>query len=213
LAVKRRTRWLTARPERSPLIDARERPERFDAVFVAYWDNVLRFMVRRTFDPEVAFDITAETFTTMLAHLHDFRGDTEAAGQAWMWRIARSQLTKWHESGSVERRNRDRLKIDVASPGTDELERIEELADTEALRRRVRRALTTLQPGPRRLLEMRVVQEWSYDEVAVELGISTDAARVRIARALAVLRAAVDQLADDEDEPNRDILISEELLT
>ncbi len=199
----------------APLVDARERIDTFDAVFVAYWDDVLRFMMRRTFDPEVAFDLTSETFTTMLAHIQEFRGDTEAVGQAWMWRIARSQLGKWYESGRVERRNRDRLNIDVVTPGTDELDRIEEFADTAPLRLRVRQALTALEPAPRRLLERRVIQEWSYDEVARELGISNDAARVRIARALSLLRAAVDQLADDDDDEdsNQGATVSEELLT
>jgi RNA polymerase sigma factor (sigma-70 family) len=182
----------------APLIDARERPETFDMVFLAYWDDVLRFMVRRTFDPEVAFDITAETFTTMLAHIHELRGDTEAVGQAWMWRIARSQLGKWYENGSVERRNRDRLKIDVVSPGTDELERIEELVDTEALRRRVRRALASLEESPRKVLELRVVKEWSYVEIAEEFNLTTQAVRRRVARALALLAERLDEPTDDE---------------
>jgi RNA polymerase sigma factor (sigma-70 family) len=203
---------ISDRHRRSPILRARDRPETFDAVWLAYWDGVLRFMVRQTFDPEVAFDLAAETFTAMLAQVREFRGETEGAGQAWMWGIARNQLRRWYESGSVERRYRDLLKIDVGSAGTDELDRIEELADLEPLRQRVREALTTLDPGPRRVLELRVIQEWSYDEVAVELGISTDAARVRIARALAVLRTALAELGDDHDETTRDA-ISKELLT
>jgi RNA polymerase sigma factor (sigma-70 family) len=207
-----RPRWISAWRSPSPIVDARERPETFDAVYGAYWDAMLRFMVRRTFDAEVAFDLTAETFTKMLAHIREFRGETEIAGQAWMWTIARSELTKWHKSGDVARRYRDRLNIDHRSPGTDELDRIEELADVEPLRRIVQRALTTLEPGPRQVLELRVIQEWSYDEVADELGISSNAAQIRVARALALLTKAVAQLANDDDDYRAEA-ISEELLT
>jgi RNA polymerase sigma factor (sigma-70 family) len=189
---------LRRRRDDSPILRARDRPEMFDAVWLAYWDTVLRFMARHTFDPEVAFDLAAETFTTMLAHIRELRGDTEAAGQAWMWSIARHQLSRWYESGSVERRYRDRLKIDVGSPGTDELERIEDLADMEPLRQRVRRALDSLEESPRRLLHLRVVEHWSYTEVATELGVTTSAARRRVARALALLNERFHETADEQ---------------
>jgi RNA polymerase sigma factor (sigma-70 family) len=204
--------WIAARRSRSPIVDARKRPEAFDAVYGTYWDVMLRFMVRRTFDAEVAFDLAAETFTKMLAHIREFRGETEAAGQAWMWTIARSELAKWYKSGDVARRYRDRFNVDPRSPGTDELERIEELADVEPLRRTVQRALATLEPGPRLVLELRVVQEWSYDEVAAALGISVNAAQIRVARALALLAKAVAQLANDDDDYRAEA-ISEGLLT
>jgi RNA polymerase sigma factor (sigma-70 family) len=47
-------------------------------------------------------------------------------------------------------------------------------------------------PSPqRRALELRVVQQLSYDEVAGELGCSQNAARLRVSRALRTLTTAL----------------------
>jgi RNA polymerase sigma factor (sigma-70 family) len=47
-------------------------------------------------------------------------------------------------------------------------------------------------PSPqRRALELRVVQQLSYDEVAGELGCSQNAARLRVSRALRTLTSAL----------------------
>jgi RNA polymerase sigma factor (sigma-70 family) len=175
------------RRQKSPLLWARDHPEDFDVVFVRYHERVLRFMVRATFDPEVAFDLMAETFTLMLANLHAFEGETERAGEAWMWAIARNGLNRWFRQADTARRYREFLIGDVRSPGTEELERIEELADMEPLRARVGQALSSLDDASRDLLQWRVVEQWSYDEIAEALDITPRAALHRVARALAKL--------------------------
>jgi RNA polymerase sigma factor (sigma-70 family) len=189
------------RLRRSPIVRARDRPEAFEVVFATYWEVVLRFMTRRTFDAEVALDLTAETFTTMLANREQFRGETEEEGRAWMWAIARSQLSKWHESGHVANRHRHRFAVDAGTAAADELDRIEDLAAIAPLRRVVRDALEGLPAGPRTILDLRVVEEWSYDEIAVKLGITTNAARIRVARALALLEDAVASAGGDAPTP------------
>ncbi len=168
-------------------MEARARPEKFDAVFLAYWDSVLPFMVRQTFDPEVAFGLTAETFTTMLANIRSFRGETEVAGQAWMWDIARSQLRGWFDTGRVGDGHRNQLKIDIGPPEADELAIFEQLADLDPFRLQVQAAIHALDESPRRLLQLRVSERRSYPEIAEEVGITSDAAQRRVARALALL--------------------------
>ena len=49
-------------------------------------EAILAFLVRRTWDPEVAVDILAETFAVALEGRHRFRGrDREAAGGVAVW--------------------------------------------------------------------------------------------------------------------------------
>src|SRR4051794_11764390 len=86
-------------------VRARKDPGTFGDVYLAYHDQVLRYLVRQTFDPEVAFDLMAETFAEMLAGIAGFRGATEDEGRQWMWTIARHQLYRWRERGRVERRH------------------------------------------------------------------------------------------------------------
>jgi RNA polymerase sigma factor (sigma-70 family) len=203
--------WPGNRRRRSPIVQARDHPETFEMVFLTYWDQLLRFMVRRTFDPEAAYDLTAETFTAMLANIERFRGVTERQGQAWMYAIARSELRKWYEDGEASRHHRDHFELDLPSPEADELERIEELADIEPVRRVVIEAMGNLPPGHRRVLELRVVQELTYNELAAELATTTNAARVRVARAVAALYDAVEQLG--EDDARYQAVTSQEQLT
>lgn len=187
------------RRQKTPLLWARDHIEDFDIVFVKYHERVLRFMVRATFDPEAAFDLTAETFTLMLANLHTFRGKTEQEAEAWMWAIARNGLSRWYRQAGTARRYREFLVGEVRSPGTEELERIEELADIEPLRARVATALDALDEASRCLLQWRVVEQRSYEEIAQELDITPRAALHRVARALAKLADRFHELDGDED--------------
>ena len=86
----------------SLFVRAREDPERFADVYLAYRDQVLRFFARRTLDPEIAFDLMAETFAEMFSGLSGFDGETEAQGRAWMWSIAKNELIDWRRNGDVD---------------------------------------------------------------------------------------------------------------
>jgi RNA polymerase sigma-70 factor (ECF subfamily) len=181
----------------SLFVRARERPETFGDVFRAYHEPVLRFMARRTFDPETATDLTAETFAKMLANLGKFRGSTEEQGREWMWTVARNQLADWHRRGHVERRYIERVgvRVDLLP---DEYARIEELADFAVLRGLVRRALERLRDVDRQVLQLRVVDERSYDEIAEVLGTTVSAVRQRVSKALREVAQHLDELGDDE---------------
>jgi RNA polymerase sigma factor (sigma-70 family) len=193
----------------SLFVRARERPETFGDVFREYHAPVLRFMARRTLDPEVATDLMAETFAQMLANLSKFRGTTEDAGRDWMWTIARNQLVDWHRRGHVERRYLERVGVEHKTLDADEYARIEELADIAGLRELVRAALHRLKPEQRRVIELRVVEERSYDEIAEILNTSLGGARQRLSKALRELAGIVNAPSPD-DGPHAD---PKELLT
>jgi RNA polymerase sigma factor (sigma-70 family) len=186
-----RSRLLGRGNSRSLFVTAREEPENFGAVYLAYRDQVLRFLVRQTLDPEVAFDLMAETFADLFARLPDFRGDTEEQGRAWMWAITRAQLAGWRRRGAVERRNLERIGIPVPSLGPQEYERIEELADLDRLRPLLQGALAQLTDDQRYILEQRVVAHREYDDLAREAGTSAVAIRNRVSRALRQLSAVL----------------------
>src|SRR3954453_11279329 len=111
---------------RPGFVRARADPAAFAEVYLEHHDHVLRYFARRTFDPETAFDLMAETFAELFAHIDDFRGESEEQGRAWMWAAARHQLSRWRQRGAVERRSLARLGIPVAALGQAEYERIEE---------------------------------------------------------------------------------------
>jgi RNA polymerase sigma-70 factor (ECF subfamily) len=185
-------------------VGAREDPSTFADVYVEYHEQVLRFFARRTFDPETAFDLMAETFAELFAHIDGFRGETEEQGRAWMWTVARHQLYRWRERGIVERRSIERLGIPIATLGQVEYERIEDLADLQRVRPQLEQALDQLGSEQREALQLRVLEHREYDDIAQQCGASPQVIRARVSRGL---RQLAKSLA--EAEPTA----SEELLT
>jgi RNA polymerase sigma factor (sigma-70 family) len=156
---------------------------------------LVQFFQRRTYDPDAAVDLMAETFAAAFRDRRSFRGSDGEAAAAWLFGIARHQLSGYYRRGKVERRALARLGVERRDLTDTEVERIEQLAGTDDLRGEVARALDALSAKDREALELRVVQERPYDEVARLLRVSEQAARQRVSRAL---RALGSGLAVDE---------------
>jgi RNA polymerase sigma-70 factor (ECF subfamily) len=155
-------------------------------------EEILAFLVRRTWDPEVAVDILAETFAVAIEGRHRFRGPGREAARAWLYGIARHQLADHFRRDGAQRRALARLGIE-RRPLTDlEYERIEELAGSRELRDRVAEELDALPVDQREAVRLRVVEEQGYQTLARTLDISQDTARARVSRGLQALRAAID---------------------
>lgn len=187
----------------SSFVRARQDPATFADVYVAYHEQVLRFFARRTLDPETAFDLMAETFAELFAHIDRFRGDTEDQGRAWMWTIARHELYRWRERGIVERRSIERLGIPIATLGQVEYERIEDLADLQRFRPHLEQAMERLGAKQRQALTLRIIEHRSYDEIAQECGASEDVVRARVSRGL---RQLAKSLAEAEPAESQELL-------
>jgi RNA polymerase sigma factor (sigma-70 family) len=168
----------------SGFVRAREDRATFGDVYREYHQQVLGYFARRTLDPDIAFDLMAETFAELFAHIDEFRGTSEEQGRAWMWTVARHQLYRWRERGVVERRSLERLSIPLAAFGPDEYERIEDLADLQRVRLQLADALDRLCAEQRTALTLRVVEHRGYDEIAEACGASEQAVRARVSRGL-----------------------------
>ena len=177
------------------LVASTDDAEAFHDFYVANRRRVLRFMTRRAPDPDSAHDLAAETFAVALQRRHQFRGHTEAEAAAWLFAIARTQLSVYWRRGSAERRALALVGVEVAPSELPEFERVEELAGLRELRRDVRRAVAGLSPAQAYAVQQRVVHERAYEELAAELGVSEDVVRARVSRALRALAARTQQAA------------------
>jgi RNA polymerase sigma factor (sigma-70 family) len=170
----------------------------FAEFYDAYYDRVLAFIVRRVFDPELAFDLLSETFAKALERRRQFRGDSPEQEQAWLFSIARTELSHYWRSGKIERAAVKRFAISVPTLTHAETDRIEELAGLSALGDALSAALALLPADQRRAIELRVIEELSYPELAAALDVSEPTARARVSRGLRTLaRAMPDGFADD----------------
>lgn len=159
-------------------------PNAFSHVYEAKAQELLAFLLRRTFDVEVARDLTAETFAQAFEHRGRFRGQSDAEAEAWLYGIARHQLGRYARKGIVQRKAVERLGIQLPAVSDEDNQRLVELAGLAALRKTVADAFSSLPQEQREALQLRVIEEHAYREVAATLGVSEETARARVSRAL-----------------------------
>lgn len=172
----------------------------FLEVYDKHAEGLLRFFARRTLVPEVAADLTAETFAEAFASRGQFDPCRGEPG-AWLYAIARHELGSYLRRLRVERRARDRLHLPDRTPEPEDCDRIEALIDFAAVGYNVRAALQDLPSEQREAVISRIIDELSYDEVAERLGCSEQAARARVSRGLRTLARALAPPTDYCPEP------------
>lgn len=165
-------------------------PDEISELYRDHARAVLAFLARRTWEPEVAVDLMAETFAQAFEDRAQFRGDDPGAARAWIFGIARNKLTDHFRRGVVERRALDRLGFERRSLSDHEYERIEELAGIGELRAVLGAEAGSLSTEQQHALWLRVVEEQPYGEIARRTGTTETTARARVSRALRALRDA-----------------------
>lgn len=153
---------------------------------------VLRFAMRRTFDAQVSVDIVGETFAIAFEKRRKFRGSTDAEAVSWLTGIASNLMKMYFRNGAIERRAMQRMSVEPVIVASEEFERIEALAGLNGLRDAVRDALIELSEDQRVAVELRVVEELPYTQVAERLDVSEEVARARVSRGLKKLRDRIE---------------------
>lgn len=171
----------------SALARSREDPLAFAEFYDWLSAKVHGFFVRRTWDGQVSLELTAETFAKAFEKRADFRGDSDEEAAGWLWSIARNELSAHWRTHSVRRAATERLSLPRLDIADEELLRIEELAALEAARGELQAALDRLRPDQRQVIEMRVLDELEYGEIARRLGVSNQVVRTRVSRGLRAL--------------------------
>ena len=171
--------------------------EVFADFYRAYYESILAFLVRRVLDPEIAFDLMSETFAKALERRRQFRGSSVQEEQAWLFAIARTELLHYWRSGKTERAAIERFSIEIPALTDEESDRFEALSGLNALGDEVGQALCSLSADQRAAVELRILGERSYAEVAAELAISEQTARARVSRGL---RTLARELSDVEEQ-------------
>lgn len=155
-------------------------------------EAVMVFVARRTFDVWVAGDLTAETFAVALCSWSRLRDRSVEEVRGWLFTVARRKVSRYWRRARVERRAVEQLGIRVPMMSEDDVAAIERRAGLAELRVALAVELARLSVEQRDALRLRVVEERSYAQVAVALGISEQAARARVSRGLRALARALE---------------------
>jgi RNA polymerase sigma-70 factor (ECF subfamily) len=150
---------------------------------------ITTFMRRRSSSPEVAFDLTAETFAAAVSGLGSYRS-RRGSFRGWLFGIAANELRSASRRGQVEDRARRRLALERIALDDEAIERIESLVDDAVLTE----ALASLPAKQRAAIEARVLGEREYHDVARELGCSESVIRQRVSRGLSAMRSTMEEM-------------------
>ena len=165
----------------------------FETFYRRHLGPVTGFHLRRTGRPEVAFDLTAETFAAVVAGCDRF-DPARGSAAGWLYAIAANKLRDSLRRGRVEDEARRRLGHERVALDDEDLARVDELARGEGEPGLVAR-LATLPEDQRTAILARVVDERSYEEIAATLACSQAVVRQRVRRGLRRLRLHLEETA------------------
>lgn len=173
------------------ILRSREDPAAFRLLYERVAPGILRYLVTRVHDAEVAADLLAETFALAYERRRRFR-NVGRPGAAWIYGIARHELSHYFRHKSVDDRAVRALGLIVPRLDDESIVAIEALADVDGEDPALGAALAQMTEVEREAVDLRVVQELDYDEIATRLGCSQGSARTRVHRGLARLTSLLE---------------------
>ena len=163
---------------------ARQDPQAFREFYDRYAVWLRSWFQRQTSSESAALDLTAETFAQAWHASRRFRDMAGGSGAPWLFGIARNLLRQYHKHNRIETAARERLDMPLAWADCEDYERVDDRIAATSLAPALTHAVSALPREQRRALELRVLQQLDYEEVARALGCTQNAARLRVSRAL-----------------------------
>ena len=151
----------------------------FDRIYQTYFDPVYRYSLSLSGNPQIAEEITQETFFRAMRSLDRFRG--ESTLKSWLCAIAKNLWLS-------ERRRKASLPIDDAAPLPDPSAGPEEAIARQDESMRVHRLLHHLEEPYREVFTLRTLGQLSFRDIGELFGKSENWACVVYHRARAKIR-------------------------
>lgn len=176
-----RTSAQASREQTRDAADARDTAW-FSAIYEAHVDRIHAHIRARVSRPEIAEDLTAQTFLRAWTARQRYQPVPGRPVLAWLFTIANNLVV---DSYRRSRREVVGVSGDPRDRGTADPERCALASDT---RDEIRRALCLLKPEQQLAISLRLLDGLEYAEIARLTGKSPGALRVLVCRGLATLR-------------------------
>lgn len=173
----------------------------FDHIHDEYRPKVLRYLARLVGDAD-AEDLTQEVFVRVHGSLSGFRGDSSLS--TWIYRIATNAALDRLKSPTFKKEASSVAA--VAEEGTEAVESSEPV-DKRLIREQmgecIRGVVDRLPPDYKTVIVLSELGELTNREVAEVLGVSLEAAKIRLHRARARLKSELQEACSfGRDERN-----------
>lgn len=154
----------------------------FEHLFNRYRDSIYQLYMQRTGgNTDDTDDLLQEAFVKAYLNLH--RYDANYTFGQWIYTIARNTFIDY-----VRRRRDDMISIDNTPESTGTIPSHsapdpEESMINDQNRRQLDSLINGMAPRYRKLIELRFFREYSYEEIAAELGLPMGTVKTQIHRA------------------------------
>jgi RNA polymerase sigma-70 factor (ECF subfamily) len=159
-----------------------------------YETQIFNYSVRLTGNSSDAMDLMQEVFLGVHRNLHRFRGDAKFS--SWIFRIAHNKAVDMNRRrrllSNQLRINDDEFDILDILPGDTGNEPDEKLG-TQQQNGKITRMLARLSLEQRLVVEFKVFQSLTFDEIAVMQDISANTVKTRFYTALKKLKAVSEE--------------------
>ncbi len=159
-----------------------------------YETQIFNYSVRLTGNSSDAMDLMQEVFLGVYRNLHRFRGDAKFS--SWIFRIAHNKAVDMNRRrrllSNQLRINDDEFDILDILPGDTGNEPDEKLG-TQQQNGKITRMLARLSLEQRLVVEFKVFQSLTFDEIAVIQDISANTVKTRFYAALKKLKAVSEE--------------------
>jgi RNA polymerase sigma-70 factor (ECF subfamily) len=158
----------------------------FERVYRANVDAVSAYFARRTADPQLVGDLTADTFVAVISHFGSF-DPGKGTARSWVFGIARHVYASYCQEYSQQQHKLRRLagRRDLDA---DEVGELLERIDAERAGRVLIAGLAALPERDRAVIELVDIAGLRPKEAAAALGLSPGSVRMRLMRTRARLR-------------------------
>jgi len=147
-----------------------------------YEKNLYNYTLRMVSNPDDALDLMQDVFMAVFRNLSSFRGDSPFKG--WMFKIAHYRCIEHY------RRKRPIQSLDDTPEQIDEdIEMCpEQQLSTGQQAIELKQAIHGLPFNQKIVVELKFYQQCTFDDIAIQLGISTNTAKSRLYSALDKLK-------------------------
>jgi RNA polymerase sigma-70 factor (ECF subfamily) len=154
----------------------------FDELMIRYERQIYRVCYRFVENREDAMDLAQEVFIKALEHLPGFR--RESSLKTWLYRIAINHCINHVKKHSYE-------FVEVAEHMSSVLPLVQARLEEDEQREHFRRMVKHLPPKQKAILELRINEQLSYEEIARISGRSISTIKASVFFALEKLRKLV----------------------
>jgi RNA polymerase sigma-70 factor, ECF subfamily len=159
-------------------------------IYEQHSPGLYRYAYRLLGDQNMAEETVSETFSRFLLAIRYGKGPRENI-QAYLYRVAHNYVM------DLYRRQPLMISSVDAEEQVDEQLNPAHVVSKEMERESIRLALIKLPPDQRQVISLRILDNWSHEEVAAVIGKTVEATRALQYRALAALRRL---LLESEDK-------------